>query len=114
MKHMVSYKLKPERVAENERLASDVYEALREARPAGLRYATFRLGDGVSFVHIVSHDEPDGTNALTLAAGVQGVLRRHQGALRRAAGAGRAEGDRIVWLLLRLNRAPRRRRRLPT
>ena len=65
MKHMVSYKLKPERVAENERLAATVYEALREARPAGLRYATFRLGDGVSFVHIVSHDEPDGTSALT-------------------------------------------------
>lgn len=65
MKHMVSYKLKPERVAENERLAAAVYDALREARPPGLRYATFRLGDGVSFVHIVSHEEADGSNALT-------------------------------------------------
>ena len=82
MKHMVSYKLKPERVTENERLAAAVYEALREARPAGLRYATFRLGDGVSFVHIVSHDEPDGTKRADLAAGIQGVHRRHQGALR--------------------------------
>ena len=65
MKHMVSYKLKPDRVAENERLAAAVYDALAQARPAGLRYATFRLEDGVSFVHIVSHDEPDGSNALT-------------------------------------------------
>ena len=65
MKHMVSYKVRPDQVAENERLAAAVYDALREARPPGLRYATFRLGDGVSFVHIVSHDEPDGSNALT-------------------------------------------------
>ena len=64
-KHMVSYKVKPERAAENERLAAAVYDALRAARPTGLRYATFRLEDGVSFVHIVAHDEPDGSNALT-------------------------------------------------
>jgi len=62
---MVSYTLKPDRVAENERLARGVYDALRETRPAGLRYATFRLGDGVSFVHIVSHEEAAGANALT-------------------------------------------------
>ena len=65
MKHMVSYQLKPERVAENEGLVAAVFEALRQARPAGLRYATFRVGDGVSFVHIVSHEEADGANALT-------------------------------------------------
>ncbi len=65
VKHMVSYTLKPDRVAENERLARAVYDALREARPTGLRYATFRLGDGVSFVHIVAHEEADGANALT-------------------------------------------------
>jgi hypothetical protein len=62
---MVSYTLKPDRVAENERLARAVYEALAEARPAGLRYATFRLGDGVSFVHLVAHEEAGGANALT-------------------------------------------------
>ncbi len=65
MKHMVSYTLKPDRVAENERLAAAVYDALKQARPSGLRYATFRLEDGVSFVHIVSHEEADGANALT-------------------------------------------------
>jgi hypothetical protein len=78
MKHMVSYTLKPDRVAENERLVAAVYEALKHARPSGLRYATFRLGDGVSFCHIVSHEEADGANALTalpafeaFAAGIQ-------------------------------------------
>ena len=65
MLHMVSYQLKPERVAENERLAAAVYDALREARPSGLRYATFKLADGVSFMHVVAHAEADGSNALT-------------------------------------------------
>ena len=65
MKHMVRYKLKPDRVAENERLARGVFDALRQSRPPGLRYATFRLADGVSFMHLVSHEEPDGANALT-------------------------------------------------
>jgi len=65
MKHMVSYMLKPDKVAENERLVEAVYEALKQARPKGLRYATFRHSDGVSFFHIVSHEEADGSNALT-------------------------------------------------
>jgi hypothetical protein len=68
MKHMVRYKLKADCVAENERLAGAVYEELARVRPTGLRYATLKLGDGVSFVHIVSHDEPDGSNALTALA----------------------------------------------
>jgi hypothetical protein len=65
MMHMVSYTLKADRVAENERYVAAVYEALKQARPVGLRYATFRQGDGVSFIHIVSHEEADGSNALT-------------------------------------------------
>ena len=65
MKQMVSYTLTPDRVAENKRLVEAVFTALREARPSGLRYATFRLPDGVSFVHIVAHAQGDGSNALT-------------------------------------------------
>ena len=49
---MVRYKVKPERVAENERLIRAVYEELHRTRPDGIRYTTFRLEDGVSFVHI--------------------------------------------------------------
>ena len=65
MKHMVSYTLKPGQAAENERLAAAVYEALKLLQPPGLRYATFKLPDGLSFIHIVSHEEADGANALT-------------------------------------------------
>jgi len=57
--HMIRYTLKPERVAENERLSRAVFDALRRARPTGLHYATFRIGDGASFMHVVSYD--DGT-----------------------------------------------------
>jgi hypothetical protein len=49
---MVRYKVKPERVEENEELVRAVYEELRRAEPAGLRYATFKLDDGMSFIHL--------------------------------------------------------------
>jgi hypothetical protein len=65
MKHMVSYKLKTDCVAENERLARAVFAALKRANPPGLRYATFKQSDGLSFVHIVAYDEDDGNGALT-------------------------------------------------
>jgi hypothetical protein len=54
---MVRYKVKPERVAENEQLVRAVYEELQRTRPDGLRYATFRLEDGVSFVHIAFEED---------------------------------------------------------
>lgn len=65
MKHMVSYKLKADRVAENERYVAAVFDALKKTRPPGLRYATFRQDDGLRFVHIVSHEEANAVNALT-------------------------------------------------
>ena len=55
-KVMVRYKVKPEFVAENERDIKRVFEQLATDRPSGLRYASFKLADGVSFVHIVSHE----------------------------------------------------------
>lgn len=67
-RHMVQYKLKPECVEDNERLARAVYEELRSVRPPGLRYATFKLGDGLSFVHIVSHEGGGDNAALTSLA----------------------------------------------
>lgn len=61
---MVRYTVKPERAAENERLVRAVYEELERTAPAGLRYATFRLADGVSFVHLASTETEDGSNPL--------------------------------------------------
>jgi hypothetical protein len=51
---MVRYKVKPDRAEENEQLVRAVYDELAATGPAGLRYATFRLDDGVSFVHIAT------------------------------------------------------------
>ena len=49
---MVRYRVKPDRVQENERLVGDVYEELGEVQPDGFRYATFKLDDGASFMHL--------------------------------------------------------------
>ena len=65
---MVRYKVKADRAAENERLIAAVFDELKRQQPAGLRYASFKLGDGVSFVHIVSHEAADGANPLTQLA----------------------------------------------
>ena len=53
---MVRYRVKPERADENERLVKAVYEELARARPDGFHYATFRLEDGVTFVHMAVED----------------------------------------------------------
>jgi hypothetical protein len=59
---MVRYKVKPDRVAENEALVRAVYEELARTALDGLRYATFRQDDGVSFVHLAQTE--DGHNPL--------------------------------------------------
>jgi hypothetical protein len=57
---MVRYKVKPDRVAENEALVRAVYEELRQLSPAGFRYSTHRLDDGVTFVHRASSEDGRG------------------------------------------------------
>lgn len=59
---MVRYKVKPDRVAENEELVRAVYDELAHTQPDGFSYATFRLEDGVSFAHIAFTE--DGLNPL--------------------------------------------------
>jgi hypothetical protein len=54
---MVRYKVKPDRAAENEALVRAVYDELQRTGPAGLRYATFSLDDGVTFVHLAATDD---------------------------------------------------------
>ncbi len=49
---VVRYRTTPERADENERLVRDVFAELADSKPEGLQYATFRLDDGVSFVHV--------------------------------------------------------------
>jgi hypothetical protein len=61
---MVRYKVKADRAAENESLVAKVFEQLQREKPTGLRYASFKLNDGVSFVHMASLETADGSNPL--------------------------------------------------
>jgi hypothetical protein len=65
---MVNYKVKPDRAAENERYIQAVFAQLERERPAGLRYASFKLDDGLRFVHIAEVEADDGNNPLVALA----------------------------------------------
>ncbi len=51
---VVRYRTKPEHAEANAELVRAVFAELAENRPAGLRYATYRLDDGVTFVHVAT------------------------------------------------------------
>ena len=57
---MVRYKVRPDRADENESLVRAVYDQLGRERPDGLHYATFKLPDGVSFMHVVFETDQPG------------------------------------------------------
>lgn len=64
-KVLVRYKVHPDRVTENEALVRAVYRQLKEKNIAGFRYATYKLPDGVSFVHIASPESEAAQQAFT-------------------------------------------------
>jgi hypothetical protein len=66
---MVRYTVKPNRAAENEELVRSVYDELLRTRPEGLRYATFQLPDGVTFLHLAETE--DGRDPLAKAQAFQ-------------------------------------------
>jgi hypothetical protein len=53
---LVRYKVKPDQATTNADLVRAVYDELARTRPAGIRYATFQLDDGVSFMHLASQE----------------------------------------------------------
>jgi quinol monooxygenase YgiN len=61
---MVRYKTSEKHADTNAALVRAVFEELRARAPKGLRYATYRLEDGMTFVHIATLDSPD-DNPLT-------------------------------------------------
>ncbi len=65
---MIRYKTKKDQAATNEQLVHAVYDELRTRSPKGLRYATFRLDDGVTFVHIATLETAAAGDALTSMA----------------------------------------------
>jgi hypothetical protein len=54
---VVRYRTTPETAEENQRLVERVYAELATQRPEGLRYMTFRLADGVTFVHVAVQED---------------------------------------------------------
>jgi hypothetical protein len=60
---VIRYQTRPEAADENQRLIEDVFAELAGTAPAGLHYSSFRLADGVTFVHVV-----DGEGLSGLAA----------------------------------------------
>ncbi len=66
---VVSYRVKPEAVAEHVRLIEAVFDQLRAEQRTDVDYKVIRLEDGVSFVHMSTSDTSDGSSPLpTLAA----------------------------------------------
>jgi len=75
---IVTYKLKPECVAEHLSLLGPVFDELAQIRPSGLRYAANRAPDGVSFTHIAAFEGPENplTSLETFQSFVRDVRRR--------------------------------------
>jgi len=64
LKSVIRYKTKPESAEENQRLVEGVYAELAAKDPGGLRYATLRLEDGVTFIHIFMTDPDEAPNTM--------------------------------------------------
>jgi hypothetical protein len=73
-KVIVRYKVKKDRAEENIDYINRVFDALKQASPSGLRYASFVLEDGLSFIHIASIETADGSNPLTGLAEFQAFV----------------------------------------
>ena len=65
---LVRYKVKADKAGENRSYIEKVFQELQATAPEGLRYASFVLDDGVSFVHIASIESDDGRNPLAETA----------------------------------------------
>ena len=64
---VVRYETRPEAADENQRLVEQVFAQLSADDPGGLRYATFRLADGVTFVHVATVEGADNPLGKTAA-----------------------------------------------
>ena len=53
---LIRYRTKPDQATANEELVRAVYAELHRTRPDGFRYATLKLDDQVTFVHIVQSE----------------------------------------------------------
>jgi hypothetical protein len=75
---VVRYRTKPEHADANADLVRAVFEELAADDPGGLRYTTYRLDDGVTFVHVATIESDVNPLASTAAFGrfQQGIAER--------------------------------------
>ncbi|GAB7045939.1 hypothetical protein [Catenuloplanes indicus] len=50
---VIRYTTRPEAADLNARLVEEVFAEISAAAPDGLRYTTYRLGDGTEFIHVL-------------------------------------------------------------
>ena len=63
---LIRYRTKPDQADANAKLAEAVYAELHRSQPDGVSYATFRLNDQVTFIHVVQvTQEPNPLLAVT-------------------------------------------------
>lgn len=61
---IVRYRVKADRAEENREYVRKVFAQLNADKPEGLRYVSFNLDNGVSFVHIAVVETAHGKNPL--------------------------------------------------
>jgi len=65
---LVRYKTSKTHADANEELVRAVFAELTASDPGGIRYQTYRLDDGVTFMHIATLDDPDENPLMKVAA----------------------------------------------
>lgn len=71
---IVRYKVRADRAEENREYVRKIFSQLNEDKPQGLRYVSFNLDDGLSFVHVAVVETADGRNPLPDTAAFQEFL----------------------------------------
>ncbi len=97
---VVRYKVKADRAEENREYIRNVFRQLDENKPEGLRYVSFNLDDGLSFVHIAVVETDDGKNPLPDTSAFQDFVSGIKGRCDEPPVATRAEivgSYRLFW-----------------
>ena len=71
---MVRYKTSATAAEANANLVRAVFDELRARAPGGLRYTSYRLDDGVTFVHIATHGSDNPLTSLPAFKSFQAKL----------------------------------------
>ncbi len=96
---MVRAKIKADKAAELEKAAKEMFTAIEAAQPQGVRYASCKLPDGVTYVILLGLDD-DENNPLFSVPAFRDFQENPQDLDRRAAGRRGVDARRVVPALL--------------